>query len=303
MRNPLLMLAAALAWVVTGLAGQSEPRLIPWAYGIPPALAPGETPEPLPFPQPQGELTLPGSSARYLRPQLADMTNAADWWPEDHSPMPPVVKHGRRPDVSACGVCHYPTGRGKPDNAPVAGLPEAYFVQQMLDYRDGTRKSSNPKKANAAMMARFAQAMTGEEMREAARYFRAQPYTPAITVIEADRVPRHIFVGQLWVKVGAEPVEPLGNRVLEGPADTARFEHYRDPRVGFVAYVPTGSVARGRRLAETGEEGRTVACAPCHGADLRGIGPVPPIAGRSVSYLARPLTPSARARGRGPGPA
>lgn len=272
-----------------GRAQSGELRLIPWAYGIPPVLPPGVTPEPLPFPQPEGPLTLPGSKATYLRPQLADMTNAADWWPEDHSPMPPIVKNGRRPAISACGVCHYPTGRGKPDNAPVSGLPESYFVQQMLDYRDGTRVSSNPKKANAVMMGRFAKAMTDDEIREAARYFGAQRYAPYITVIEAAKVPKHLFAGQLWVKVGTDPVEPLGNRVLEGPSDTPRFEHYRDPRVGFVAYVPPGTLSRGRVLASTGGKGRTAVCAPCHGADLRGIGPVPPIAGRSVSYLARQL--------------
>ena len=34
---------------------------------------------------------------------------------------------------------------------------------------------------------------------------------------------------------------------------------------------------------------KTTACTACHGADLRGIGPVPPIAGRTVSYLTRQM--------------
>jgi len=42
-------------------------------------------------------------------------------------------------------------------------------------------------------------------------------------------------------------------------------------------------------LVTTGGNGRTVACGICHGADLRGIGPVPHIAGRSPSYLVRQM--------------
>jgi cytochrome c553 len=49
-----------------------------------------------------------------------------------------------------------------------------------------------------------------------------------------------------------------------------------------------GSVERGRRLATTGD-GRTLACAGCHGPGLRGVGEVPPIAGRSPTYLMRQL--------------
>ncbi|MFM8535833.1 MAG: c-type cytochrome, partial [Acidimicrobiia bacterium] len=35
--------------------------------------------------------------------------------------------------------------------------------------------------------------------------------------------------------------------------------------------------------------GRTVACGSCHGNDLKGLGPVPPLAGRSPSYTVRQL--------------
>ena len=34
---------------------------------------------------------------------------------------------------------------------------------------------------------------------------------------------------------------------------------------------------------------RTIQCGVCHGADLKGIGPIPPLAGRSPSYLARQI--------------
>ena len=40
---------------------------------------------------------------------------------------------------------------------------------------------------------------------------------------------------------------------------------------------------------KTGGAGKTVQCGTCHGADLRGLGPVPGIAGRSPSYVVRQL--------------
>ena len=62
----------------------------------------------------------------------------------------------------------------------------------------------------------------------------------------------------------------------------------RDPRSGFIAYVPLGSIKKGESLVTTGA-GKTTRCAVCHGADLGGLGPVPGIAGRSPSYLVRQL--------------
>jgi cytochrome c553 len=53
--------------------------------------------------------------------------------------------------------------------------------------------------------------------------------------------------------------------------------------------VPVGSIKKGEALVTTGGNGRTVACTVCHGADLKGLGPVPQIAGRSPSYLVRQL--------------
>ena len=71
------------------------------------------------------------------------------------------------------------------------------------------------------------------------------------------------------------------------PADARRHE-LRDAAVEYVAYVPRGSLARGRALA-TGAKAGVAACTSCHGPALRGLGPVPPIAGRSPSYLLRQL--------------
>ena len=74
---------------------------------------------------------------------------------------------------------------------------------------------------------------------------------------------------------------------LEIPEDLERTK-LRDDASGFVAYVPPGSVARGERLVREGRAGG-VPCTVCHGEDLRGLGPMPALAGRSPSYLARQL--------------
>ena len=78
-------------------------------------------------------------------------------------------------------------------------------------------------------------------------------------------------------------------RALQPRAEDPAQAQLRNPRSGWIAYVPPGSVERGRQLATTGGNGRTLACSTCHGPGLRGLGPVPDIAGRSPSYMARQL--------------
>ena len=46
---------------------------------------------------------------------------------------------------------------------------------------------------------------------------------------------------------------------------------------------------KGEELVAKGGNGKTTQCAVCHGPDLRGLGPVPGLAGRSPSYIARQL--------------
>jgi cytochrome c553 len=47
--------------------------------------------------------------------------------------------------------------------------------------------------------------------------------------------------------------------------------------------VPVGAVKKGEALAAK------LQCSVCHGANLQGLGPVPSLAGRSPSYMARQL--------------
>ena len=126
------------------------------------------------------------------------------------------------------------------------------------------------------------------EARAAAAYFSSFAFRPWIRVVETDMVPVTRVRGWMLVPVEGGGMEPIGTRVVETPEDLHRTE-LRDDASSFIAYVPTGAVARGENLVTTGGNGRTEVCSTCHGPQLRGLGPVPALAGRSPSYIARQL--------------
>src|SRR5881409_214306 len=79
---------------------------------------------------------------------------------------------------------------------------------------------------------------------------------------------------------------------------TCALPIYRNPRSGFIAYVPVGSVKKGKDLVTTGGArivgkqfiaGKLTPCITCHGLDLMGVADTPPIAGRSPSYIVREM--------------
>jgi cytochrome c553 len=258
-----------------------------WAYAIPPA-APAGTPAAAP-PAPDTSLKhLPGSTLEFTRAQISDAFGPADWYPGDHPKMPDVVAHGRKPDVRACGLCHYPNGKGRPENAGVAGLPTEYFIHQMNDFRSGNRKSAEARKANTNTMIAIAKGMTEEEIKAAAEYFASMKWTPWIKVVESSTIPKTHINGGMFLTLEGNEKEPLGQRIIETPENAEGTEVLRDARSGFIAYVPVGSIKKGEALVTTGA-GKTTQCGLCHGADLKGLGPVPGIAGRSPSYLVRQL--------------
>lgn len=231
---------------------------------------------------------LPSSAAAFSYVQARDLFLSPDWHPGDHPPLPEVVSLGRKPEVRACGCCHRAEGTGGPENSSIAGLPLAYIVQQMADFKSGARKFSGPQRAPVLLMIAVAKAATEAEVQSAANYFAALKLKPNIKVVESGTVPRTYIAGNFFAFSKEGGTEQLGQRIVEVPVEVEQFE-LRDSRSEFVAYVPIGSVARGEALVKTGGGGRTVACAVCHGADLKGLGPVPGIAGRSPSYGVRQL--------------
>ena len=104
--------------------------------------------------------------------------------------MPPVVAAGDPArGITACAGCHNPNGRGRPQNANIAGLNADYLLRQLHDMKAGTRKSAEPRKHNAQQMVDFAKAMTEAQMHQAAAYYASLPPLAAIKVKETATVP------------------------------------------------------------------------------------------------------------------
>jgi len=289
------VLFAALAWLPSAASAQSLADQLAWAYAITPGPAPAA-------PADDGtRYSLDGSQGRFTLDQIRNRMGPADWYPGDHPSMPPVVARGREAaGIWACSLCHYPNGKGRPENAGVTGLPKEYFIQQMHDFKNGLRASADSRKPNTPIMAGFAVQMTDEEIQQAAEYFGSMRWTPWIQVVETDTIPKMRIAGGMHLKIeGPEAgTEPLGNRIVESPVNAEHTEMLRDPRSGFIAYVPKGSVARGKELAQFGNEGVT-ACTVCHGQDLNGLAIVPSLRGRSPSYIARQLADMKEGKRRG----
>jgi cytochrome c553 len=231
---------------------------------------------------------VPDSTAGYTWSQLRDRFIAPIWHPSDHRPLPEIVANGRKPDVFACGYCHRADGPGGPENSDLAGLPKSYIIQQMAEYKSGARGTAAPGRTPPTLMIALSKPITDVEVEAAAAYFSALQPRKRIKVIESDTAPKTYVAGLLWAAAEGGEREPLGQRILEIPDDLHRFES-RDPRSTFTAYVPVGSLAKGEALVTKGGAGKTLQCAPCHGPDLKGLGPLPSIVGRSPSYMFRQL--------------
>jgi cytochrome c553 len=116
--------------------------------------------------------------------------------------------------------------------------------------------------------------------------------------VETDLVPKTHIEGNLFLPLEQARTEPIAGRIVEVPENEEQSEKLRNPQSGFIAYVPVGSVAKGKDLVTTGGmrivdnqivQGKTTACGTCHGPELTGVADVPAIAGRSPSYLARQM--------------
>src|SRR5580704_2656352 len=248
----IIALASALT-VSVSLAADGPPA---WAYGFPqpgaPAAPAGGGGRGAQAPPDNSPKRLAGSNLEFTLQQIRDGFGPADWFPSDHPTMPEIVAHGRRPEVRACALCHYPNGKGRAENAPIAGYPVSYFIQQMNDFKNGNRKSAEPRKANTNAMIAIAKAMTDEEIKATAEYFGSMRWTPWIKVVETGMVPKTRISGGLFLALEGNEKEPLGKRILEVPENTEASDILRNPRSGFIAYAPPGSVKKGEALVNFG---------------------------------------------------
>lgn len=275
-RLTFLILAAAAA----GLSARAAELPPPWAYAVNP---PGTAS----VPDDGTQRHVPGSTRTFTLTEIRNLFKVPDWHPDGHPPMPEIVDSGSKPGVFACGFCHLPNGLGRPENSSLAGLPASYIVQQVHDFKSGARKSSEPASLPINLMIAVANAVHDEDLKIAAEYFAALKPQPWIRVIETGTVPKTRVNGWMLVEAEGGGTEAIGNRIIEMPENLERTE-LRDATSGFLAYAPPGSVKKGEGLA-AGNGGKTAACAICHGPGLKGLGPVPALAGRSPSYIVRQL--------------
>ncbi|MGH8283120.1 MAG: c-type cytochrome [Gammaproteobacteria bacterium] len=281
----LVMFAAgAAAGTVTGLGATQNAAIRAaeaWVFIKNPPPNPNA-----PKPDLHKPLHIPGSTRTYTLAQWT-MFSPLDWFPQDHPPMPQVVGRGRKP-AWACAVCHQPSGEGEPITASLAGLPMAFIIEQIQAFRSGERSGSG----DVPKMNEEARNLDDADLQQAAAYFSKLKFTPVTRVVETANVPKTHIAEYELVPDASGAREPIGERIIE---TTKNFAHYQigDDHDGFVAYVPPGSIARGAVIAAKGE-GRAPPCESCHGAKLEGqtmpgIGIVPPLAGRSPTYIVREM--------------
>ncbi len=273
----LALLASAGAWSAAHAEGPPA-----WAFPVnPPGLVAAKD---------DGKMhKLPGSEATFSFGAMRNRFAPPDWYPEDHPAMPSLVSHGAEPGAFACGYCHLPNGFGRPENANLSGLPAAYIIKQVQDFKTGARKTSVPVRTPPKLMGELAvQASTDPGLEATAKYFESVKPKQMTRVVETDMAPKTEVDGWILKKAAGGGTEPIGQRIVEVPDDFDRFEE-RDARLMFTAYVPPGSIKAGEALVKTGGDGKTIPCGICHGADLKGLGDVPPIVGRSPIYVFRQL--------------
>jgi len=268
----LLLVSASVLSIATPQQGQL--RQPSWAFQqIDPA--------PPPAAEESGPVRIPGSSKTYTRADIENLSAPPDWFPEENAPKPEIVLRGRGA-VLACGACHLMSGLGHPESADLTGLRASYIIQQLQDFKSGVRK-------DMSRMNTISAAMTDDEMKQAAEWFAARKPAPWNRVVETATVPKtYIGPGRMRYPHPDKTTEAIGSRVITLPEDPARARN-RDPKSGFIANVPVGSIARGKALVETGGNGKTIACTICHGDNLKGLGDVPRLAGVHSIYIARQL--------------
>jgi cytochrome c553 len=271
--------AISLGAVSGGAAWAAEPRPdAAWAF--PPAGPRNTTP-----PSQTKMVSPPGVAMQLSEAQTRNVAHALDWRPKEHPLPPPAVTGTGRPGAMACGFCHLPDGRGRPENAPLAGLPADYIVAQVQALASGARVALG---GPGGLMAKAAKQLTPQELKAAAAYFAKVKYVSMVKVVEVATIPKVDADHFIYHRAAGGGLERLGLRIIEIPDDMARFE-LRDGHLGFTAYVPPGAIRRGRALAARGVEDGNDTCSSCHGVGLRGMDMAPPLAGRSPTYLFRQL--------------
>ena len=240
------------------------------------------------MPTGKGPFHVPGSALSFNRAQVLDDENPVDWFPSDHPPPPQAVSHMSASGATPCAECHLYNGQGFLSAADLNGLSAPYIIQQVRAFRSGERRSAETDRPDTAEMIKVAVRVTDADLVQAAAYFAALKRAPRLHIQEVSQAPVTKPDRFGWLDLipnGGR--EPIGLRIIEVSKDMQRLL-LGDDHIEFIDYVPLGAPKRGEALVRAGGPGGQP-CRSCHGADLRGVGDVPPLAGRSAPYLARML--------------
>ncbi len=250
-----------IALALTPVAGYAAENGLQWAYPVEPP--PGAS---------NADAAAP---ARRINPIEIAITYAG--LPK----MPDVVAHGK---PLPCLQCHLANGGSHPESAAIAGLPVNYIIEQVHAFRDGERKD-----VRTGRMVLAAKALSEEELKEAAAYYAAigpdrQKWLKTVVGTEVPKGPAPFGGGGFRYHAADGGMEPLPPGMIVEVADNDDLVRARDQiNGGFVQYVRPEDMALGEKVAADGK------CGACHGADFKGKGEVPRLAGQHSVYMVRQL--------------
>jgi cytochrome c553 len=195
--------------------------------------------------------------------------------------LPEVVAKGK---PLPCMQCHLANGGSHPESAAISGLSVNYIVEQVHAFRDGERVDTR-----TGRMVLASKAISEKELKEAAEYYAAigperQKWLKTVVSNEVPRGPAPFGDGGFRYHAAEGGTEPLPEGKVIETAENDDLVRARDQiDGGFVQYARAEDLALGEKLATAG------ACGTCHGADYKGVGDVPRLAGQHTVYLIRQL--------------
>jgi cytochrome subunit of sulfide dehydrogenase len=89
--------------------------------------------------------------------------------------LPAELNHSShiRTLAASCAACHGSNGNATAGNAVLAGMDSAYFIKQMLAFKDGSRP--------VTVMHHHAKGLNVDEINQLATYFSQQKIIPSIS--------------------------------------------------------------------------------------------------------------------------
>ena len=195
--------------------------------------------------------------------------------------MPEAVATGK---PLPCMQCHLANGGSHPESAAISGLSVNYIIEQVHAFRDGERAD-----VRTGRMVQVAKIISEKDLKEAAEYYAAigpdrQKWLKTVVSNDVPKGPAPFGGGGFRYHASDGGTEPLPPGMVVETADNDDLVRARDQiDGGFVQYVHADDLALGEKVAAAG------ACGTCHGADYKGVGDVPRLAGQHTVYLIRQL--------------